>query len=212
MFEARESSRAQAVTILPDEVKENSFFYPSQKNPPSPLAASLLQIPGVKSVLLGHSYVSVTKEDTSAWDELEHHLREMLKSHLDQEKTIIETEGMGEPAAAKEESPRGEGEDDEDGEDDDDDEDVVSKVKSLIDIRVRPFVQSDGGDVEFIRFDDANGVVWVHMKGSCEGCPSSTITVKRGMAEMLKYFIPEVEDVRTCDENGDPLDEGEDDA
>lgn len=72
------------------------------------------------------------------------------------------------------------------------DEDISTCIRELLHMRARPMLQADGGDLEMIRFDEETGIVWVYLKGSCQGCPSSLITLKRGMKQMLQYYIPEV--------------------
>eukprot|EP00918_Siedleckia_nematoides_P078885 GHVU01172706.1.p5 GENE.GHVU01172706.1~~GHVU01172706.1.p5 ORF type:complete len:105 (-),score=18.70 GHVU01172706.1:1804-2118(-) len=83
--------------------------------------------------------------------------------------------------------------------------DVEDEIREMINVRVKPFVQQDGGNIEVIRFDKGTGVVYVHLSGSCAGCPSSDVTMQIGVKAMLRHYFPEVSDVRRCDENGEPL-------
>jgi len=69
---------------------------------------------------------------------------------------------------------------------------VVAEIKDLLDTRIRPAVAQDGGDITFDRFEPASGVVWLHMRGACSGCPSSSATLKSGVENMLKHYVPEV--------------------
>ncbi len=69
-------------------------------------------------------------------------------------------------------------------------------IKEIITTRVRPFVQDDGGDIKFLRFEESLGIVFVEMKGSCAGCPSSSVTLKNGIENMLKHYVPEVKEVQ----------------
>ena len=81
--------------------------------------------------------------------------------------------------------------------DGDDDDEIIAQIKELIETRVRPAVAQDGGDIIFRGFED--GVVYLHMQGSCSGCPSSTATLKHGIENMLRYYVPEVQEVRPVD-------------
>lgn len=84
-------------------------------------------------------------------------------------------------------------------------EGVAKEINDLIEERVRPAVEMDGGDIEFVRFDEQEGIVYVKMKGSCSGCPSSSATLKGGIKRMLEYYVPEVVDVVPVDENGEAM-------
>jgi len=85
----------------------------------------------------------------------------------------------------------------------DDDSEVVQMIKELLDMRIRPSVQEDGGDIKFHEFDEESGVVLLEMQGSCSGCPSSSVTLKSGIENMLMHYIPEVSEVRNVEEDLD---------
>jgi Fe-S cluster biogenesis protein NfuA len=142
----------------------------------SPLAERLFTLEGVTGVFLGHDFITVSKDDRSDWFQLKPSVLGVVMEHFTAGRPVILPAG-GEAAVA-------EGEDDE----------VVTQIKELIETRVRPAVAQDGGDILFQAFED--GVVYLHMQGSCSGCPSSTATLKAGIENMLRHYIPEVQEVR----------------
>jgi Fe-S cluster biogenesis protein NfuA len=142
----------------------------------SPLAERLFQMDEVSGVFLGGDFVTITKTDDSDWYQLKPAILAVIMEHFTAGRPVQTAEG----AAAE----------DADGEDDE----VVSQIKELLETRVRPAVAMDGGDIIFHDFED--GVVYLHMQGSCSGCPSSTATLKAGIENMLRHYIPEVVEVR----------------
>jgi Fe-S cluster biogenesis protein NfuA len=139
----------------------------------SPLAKRLFEVEGVTRVFLGADFVTVTKEDEVEW----HHLKPAILGG------IMEHYTSGEPVLLDEGAAQG-------SQASDDDDPIVAQIKELLDTRVRPAVAADGGDIIFEGFED--GVVYLHMQGSCSGCPSSTATLKHGIENMLRHYIPEV--------------------
>jgi Fe-S cluster biogenesis protein NfuA len=148
----------------------------------SPLAEKLFGVPGVTGVFYGSDFVTVTKDD-SDWQ----HLKPAILG------AIMEHYMSGDPLLAD-----GSLEGDEvSGEDEffnEEDAETVELIKDLIETRVRPAVASDGGDITFRGFKD--GIVYLNMKGSCAGCPSSTATLQHGIQNLLKHFVPDVVEVR----------------
>ncbi len=144
----------------------------------SPLATRLFGIEGVASVFLGVDFITVGKAATQEWDVLKPLVLSAIMEHFSANLPVIE-----ESAA----TPDG----------DDSDTPVVKQIKELLDTRVRPAVAQDGGDITFRSFDD--GIVYLHLQGSCAGCPSSTATLKHGIENMLKYYVPEVVSVQAVD-------------
>lgn len=142
----------------------------------SPLARQLFRIEGVKSVFFGPDFITITKEN----EELDWNL---LKPDI--YATIMDFFASGLPLVT-EETPPGEAGSEEDDE-------VVAMIKELLDTRIRPTVQEDGGDVLYRGFED--GIVRLKLQGSCTSCPSSIITLKSGIQNMLQFYIPEVEGV-----------------
>ena len=145
----------------------------------SPLARRLFQIDGVRGVFLGGDFVAVTKEETLDWFALKPSILAGIMEHYASGMPVVESTGAA---------------DEDDGEEDDD---IVRQIKQLLDTRVRPAVAMDGGDIVFQGFDD--GVVTLQMRGACQGCPSSTATLKMGIENMLRHYIPDVREVRAAD-------------
>ena len=143
----------------------------------SPFALNLFKIDGVEGVFFGSDFISITKADNHDW--------QYLKSSISE--TIIECYKSGTAIMLQ-------GEEDKTGTSNTEDNEAVIKIKKIIDTKVRPAVARDGGDITFQSFD--NGIVYLQMKGSCSGCPSSTATLKAGIENMLKHYIPEVREVR----------------
>ena len=146
----------------------------------SPLAARIFDVPGVTGVFFGYDFVTVTK-DGPEWQ----HLKPAILG------SIMEHFMSGAPVMATPESTG----DAESGEEfyDKADSEIVVTIKELLDTRVRPAVAQDGGDITIRGFE--NGTVFLHMKGACAGCPSSTATLKHGIQNLLRHFVPEVQQV-----------------
>ena len=143
----------------------------------SPFALNLFKIDGVEGVFFGSDFISITKNDNHEWQTLKPSISE----------TIIEYYKSGTAIMPQ-------GEEDKTSASDTEDNEAVIKIKEILDTKVRPAVAKDGGDITFQSFD--NGIVYLHMKGSCSGCPSSTATLKAGIENMLKHYVPEVREVR----------------
>jgi Fe-S cluster biogenesis protein NfuA len=143
----------------------------------SPLAEALFGIPGVARVFLGGDFVTVTKTGEAEWQALRPQILGLLMEHLMEGRPILSEHAV---LAAEDVDPA--------------DAEIVAQIKELLDTRVRPAVAGDGGDIIFRGFRD--GVVSLTMQGSCSGCPSSTATLKHGIENMLRHYIPEVQSVR----------------
>ena len=146
----------------------------------SPLAEHLFQLPEVSGVFLGADFITVTKTDDSDWYRLKPAVLAAIMEHFTAGRPVV----VGDAEAA-EAAEAGTGEED---------DEVVSQIKELLETRVRPAVAMDGGDITFEDYED--GIVYLHMQGSCSGCPSSTATLKAGIENMLRHYIPEVVEVR----------------
>jgi len=146
----------------------------------SPLASRLFQIDGVSGVFFGTDFIAVTKDDGD-WQHLKPAVLGVIMEHYVSGQPVV-TAGAA-----------GRGDDDEEFFDEGDGE-VVDTIKDLLETRVRPAVAQDGGDITFQGYRD--GVVFLHMRGACAGCPSSTATLKHGIENLLRHFIPEVTEVR----------------
>jgi Fe-S cluster biogenesis protein NfuA len=141
----------------------------------SPLARALFTIPDVSRVFFGADFISVTKGEGD-WKHLKPAVLGAIMEHFTRGEALIE-------GAAEESEAESYGEAD---------AEVVEQIKELIETRVRPAVAQDGGDIIFKGFDGASGVVSLHLQGSCAGCPSSTMTLKNGIENMLRHYVPEV--------------------
>jgi len=142
----------------------------------SPLADALFALPGVARVFLGADFVTVTKTNDAEWQALKPQILGVIMEHFTANRPV-----MSALAEAEIEDVQPE------------DADIVDQIKTLLDERVRPAVAGDGGDIIFRGFRD--GVVSLKMQGSCSGCPSSTATLKHGIENLLKHYIPEVRSV-----------------
>jgi Fe-S cluster biogenesis protein NfuA len=141
----------------------------------SPLARALFETPDVARVFFGSDFISVTKSG-GEWKHLKPAILGAIMEHFTRGLPLIE-------GGAEEADPAADaGEDSE----------VVAQIKDLIETRVRPAVAQDGGDIIFKGFDEGSGVVFLHMRGSCAGCPSSTMTLRNGIENMLRHYVPEV--------------------
>lgn len=158
----------------------------------SPLAKRLFQIDGVKSVFFAQDFVTVTKDEAVAWSVVKPH----VFSH------IMDFYAEGGPVIDP-----GHNHISEDTIISDDDSETVAMIKELIETRVRPSVQEDGGDIVFRSYDENTGIVKLQLQGSCAGCPSSSITLKSGIENMMMHYIPEVTGVEAEDEDEMEMDE-----
>ncbi len=142
----------------------------------SPLAQRLFGLPGVTGIFLGTDFITVSKDDEADWYQLKSAVLGAIMEHFTTgQPVILATDG-----AALEVEEEG--------------DEVVQQIKELLETRVRPAVAQDGGDIIFQRYED--GIVYLHMQGSCSGCPSSTATLKAGIENMLRHYVPEVLEVR----------------
>lgn len=152
------------------------FTDPDEAAAKSPLARRIFEVGGVVGVHLGTDFIAVTKAETEDWYLLKPAvLGAIMEHYLSGEPTLV-------GATAEEEAPPA------------DEDETSRKIRELIDTRVRPVVARDGGDIVFYGFE--RGVVYLRMRGACSGCPSSIITLKNGIENLLKYYVPEVVEVR----------------
>lgn len=149
---------------------------------PSPLAARLFLIDGVAGVFLGSDFVTITKTESATWPQLKPLLLGVIMEHFTTGQPVMNDEHLHKADHVGTSSAS------------DDDNEIVRQIKELLDTRIRPAVAADGGDIVFSSFDD--GIVYLQMRGACAGCPSSTATLKTGIENLLRHFIPEVSEVR----------------
>jgi Fe-S cluster biogenesis protein NfuA len=147
----------------------------------SPLAAALFGLNGVKGVFLGSDFVSITKSEEADWAMIKPQALAAIMDHFVSGAPLIADVTRSE-APAVEDDVVYEGETAE----------IVAEIKELIATRVRPAVANDGGDIIFKRFDVDTGIVHLTMRGACSGCPSSTLTLKQGVENLLRHYVPEV--------------------
>jgi Fe-S cluster biogenesis protein NfuA len=146
---------------------------------PSPLAAALFEVAGVEGVFLGSDFISVTKNEAD-WSHIKPAILGVIMEHFLSGKPVIGV-GTAEVEATEEFFEP-------------EDSETVEVIKELLSTRVRPAVAMDGGDITFKGFK--SGTVYLHMQGACSGCPSSTATLKSGIENLLRHFVPGVEDVQ----------------
>ena len=162
------------VTVLAEGAAD---FPTADSAGPSPLARRLFAIDGVEGVFFGTDFVTVTK-GAIEWDHLKPAVLGAIMEHFSSGEPVMEG-GERQAGHAEHDGPDGE---------------IVGQIKELLDTRVRPAVAQDGGDITFHGFE--KGVVYLHMRGACAGCPSSTMTLKMGIENLLRHYIPEVTEVR----------------
>ncbi|WKY07622.1 hypothetical protein Q1695_007242 [Nippostrongylus brasiliensis] len=155
----------------------------------SPLARELFRVDGVRSVFFGEDFITVTKKDEETnWGLMRAEIMSTIANFIESGKPVISEGSVPEysDTAIHE-----------------DDDDTVAMIKELLESRVRPMVQEDGGDIMYMGFED--GVVKLKMKGSCTGCPSSSLTLKSGIQNMLQFYVPEVKEVVEVTDESDDL-------
>ncbi|GMG83399.1 NifU family protein [Paralimibaculum aggregatum] len=170
----------QTLKFLPGQsvMQAGSADFPSSEGAEaSPLAARIFAVEGVEAVFLGSDFVTVTKGDAD-WAHIKPAILGAIMEHYQSGDPVMRGEGHTVGHAAH----------------DGPDAEIVGQIKELLDTRVRPAVAQDGGDITFHGFD--RGVVYLHMQGACAGCPSSTLTLKHGIENLLRHYIPEVVEVR----------------
>ena len=145
----------------------------------SPLARRIFAVEGVAGVFLGTDFVTVTKTDAVDWAHIKPAVLGAVMEHFQSGQPALEGGADGGAGHAAHDGP---------------DSEIVEQIKQLLDTRVRPAVAQDGGDITFHGFD--RGIVYLHMQGACAGCPSSTLTLKMGIENLLRHYIPEVVEVR----------------
>ncbi len=145
----------------------------------SPLAKRIFAAGNVTGVFFGTDFVTVTKADGMDWQHIKPAILGAIMEHFQSGAVVIDGDATAAGGHAAHTGPDG---------------DIVRQIKELLDSRVRPAVAQDGGDITFHGFD--RGVVYLHMQGACAGCPSSTLTLKMGIENLLRHYIPEVLEVR----------------
>ena len=144
----------------------------------SPLAKALFDLGDVNRVFFGPDFLTVTKAAEAEWPHLKAPILAAVMDHFTSGRPLL--------------LDAAESGHDNDGVYDEETSQIVAEIKDLLDTRIRPAVAQDGGDILFDRFEPETGVVWLHMRGACSGCPSSSATLKSGVENLLKHYVPEV--------------------
>ena len=159
------------VDVMGNSTQNTLFLTSAEEAKISPLASDLFRIAGVTAIFLGSDFITVTRAPDQEWETLKPLILPAIMDHFVAGKPVILESATSSSG-------------------NDDDSEIVKQIRELIDTRVRPAVAQDGGDIIFRGFVD--GIVQLEMHGSCSGCPSSTATLKGGIENMLKHYIPEV--------------------
>jgi Fe-S cluster biogenesis protein NfuA len=147
----------------------------------SKLAQKLLHLSGIDSVFFGHDFISMTKQEDLDWYVLKPSILGTMMEHFVAQLPAIDSEDSVSPSIHAQSQS---------------DDPIVQQIIEILETRVRPAVAQDGGDISFHSFED--GIVYLSMHGACSGCPSSTATLKSGIENMLKYYVPEVKEVQSA--------------
>ena len=153
-------------------------FLKKNKNITVPLANTILSLEGVLMVFFGEDFITVKKEKSLDWDNLKHSIISEINHYYSQGNNVVVKKNTNDSLKSSESN---------------DSNEIVNKINEVLDTKVRPAVAKDGGDITFKSFKD--GVVTVELKGSCSGCPSSTMTLKQGVQNLLCHYVPEVKRV-----------------
>ena len=184
-IQTEQTPNPQTLKFLPGKVvmDEGTAFYQNiDEASDSPFARRLFAIDGVEGVFFGSDFITITKDQSLDWQVMKPLVLGSIMDHYNSgDETIISNKTNHDNSLKVDEN----------------DSDIVKQIKELIDQRVRPAVAMDGGDISFCSFDQ--GIVTLEMKGACAGCPSSTATLKMGIENMLKHYIPEVIEVRAAE-------------
>ena len=163
--------------VLPGSTRE---YRAAEETADSPLAQRLFSVQNVSGIFLGHDFITVSKSG-GEWQHLKPAILGLIMDHYLSGAPVVLKQDEGQTARGAEFFDAADGQ-------------IVSTIKELLETRVRPAVAQDGGDITFQGYKE--GVVYLNMKGSCAGCPSSTATLKHGIENLLRHFIPEVSEVR----------------
>ncbi len=166
-----------SLKFLPGKIVSNqgSFEISNKDETNNDLVRNLLSINGVQGIFLGKDFISINKYDDTSWDDIKHIVISLINDFYSSGKEFVIDQSLNEDHEEK------------------DLEEIEKKIIKVLDQKIRPAVAKDGGDIKFKEF--ANGVVKVQLQGSCSGCPSSTMTLKQGVQNLLCHYIPEVKEV-----------------
>lgn len=187
-IQTAETPNVNAIKFLPSmpilQESETREFLSGRDAACSPLAMKIFGVDGVKSIMLGSNFITVEKAgELFEWTLLKPEIFSIITECFTNGTPIITESALTNGMDFNE-----------------DDDEIVSMIKELIFTRIRPAIQDDGGDIEFVRFEEEAGIVYLRLKGACRSCDSSSVTLKNGIESMLKYYIEEVNEVRPVDE------------
>jgi len=185
-IQTEQTPNPQTLKFLPGKVvmDEGTAFYQNiDEAVDSPFARRLFALDGVEGVFFGSDFITITKNDNYDWQVMKPSLLGGIIDHFNSEDKTIEKDKIEVSNNSFNNNKN--------------DSEIVKQIKELLDTRVRPAVAMDGGDIIYNNFED--GIVYLKMQGACSGCPSSTATLKMGIENMLKHYIPEVQEVRPVD-------------
>ncbi len=176
-IQTQNTPNPNSLKFLPGEIVSNSGSYEIKKKEESnnDLVRNILSINGVTGIFLGKDFISVNKEDNVNWEDVKHIVISLINEFYQSGKKYVIDNDINEI------------------ESNDNLAEIEKKIINILDTKIRPAVARDGGDIKFEKFND--GIVTVTLQGSCSGCPSSTMTLKQGVQNMLCHYIPEVKDV-----------------
>ena len=184
-IQTEQTPNPQTLKFLPGKVvmeEGTAFFQNVEEGSNSPFAKRLFEVEGVDGVFFGSDFITITKNQSLDWQVMKPLILGSIMDHYNSGDVTINNPKKNDDTSLKV---------------DENDTDIVKQIKELLDTRVRPAVAMDGGDIVYDSFKD--GVVYLHMQGACSGCPSSTATLKMGIENMLKHYVPEVQEVRPID-------------
>ena len=181
-IQTEQTPNPQTLKFLPGKVvmeDGTAFFQNVDEASNSPFAKRLFGVEGVDGVFFGSDFITITKNQSLDWQVMKPLILGSIMDHYNSgDVTVFSEDSEKNTSLDKNEN----------------DSDIVKQIKELLDTRVRPAVAMDGGDIIYDSFKD--GIVYLHMQGACSGCPSSTATLKMGIENMLKHYVPEVQEVR----------------
>ena len=184
-IQTEQTPNPQTLKFLPGKVVMDdgtAFFQNIEESSNSPFAKRLFDVDGVEGVFFGSDFITITKSQSIDWQVMKPFILGSIMDHYNSGEETISKDKKNDNKSLKS---------------DENDDDIVKQIKELLDTRVRPAVAMDGGDIVYDSFKD--GIVYLHMQGACSGCPSSTATLKMGIENMLKHYVPEVQEVRPID-------------
>ncbi len=172
-IEYEETPNPHSLKLLPGRVLMDhgtAEFKNREEAESAPLAARLFEIDGVTNVFVARDFVSVSKSESRDWDEMKARIMAVMMEHLSAGLPVVH-------ADAAQDTPE-------------DDSEIGRQVRDILESHIKPAVAMDGGNIEYVRFDD--GVVYLRLEGACAGCPSASATLKQGIEGLLKHYVPEV--------------------